>query len=208
MNRTFYNVDMVKVNQNADQEALETKSMIQTYRTLVEAIIPRSPELAKEYGRIQYYGALDAYIEEYLIMSLNNNFVPLAIPTAQMLDIAAARLLNTELMNYPEASIRGLFSELSPYDQFLVINLILQLNIDLSELPFPFLDNQGYVLSITISLNRLTMLGYYSEWSGYGSTRLQPPDSRVLEYYPISWEQIGYPGPSHGYRALIEYNFS
>lgn len=208
MNRTFYNIDMVKANQKADQKELEIKSMIQTYRTLVEAIIPRSPELAKEYGRIQYYGALDSYIEEYLIMSLNNNFMPLAIPTAQMLDIAAARLLNRDLMNYPETSIRGLFSELSPYDQFLVINLILQLNIDLSELPFPFLDNQGYVLSIAISLNRLTMLGYYSEWSGYGSTRLQPPDSRVLEYYPISWEQIGYPGPSHGYRALIEYNFS
>ena len=56
------------------------------------------------------------------------------------------------------------------------------------------------------SLNRLTMMGYYSEWFGYGSTRLEEPNQRVLEFSPSSWTQVGYPGPSFSYRTdVMEY---
>jgi hypothetical protein len=51
-------------------------------------------------------------------------------------------------------------------------------------------------------LDTYTLMGYYSEWSGYGTTKLNPPELRVLEFKPLSWLQIGYPGPSLGYRAL------
>ena len=105
----------------------------ETFKAFVDAIIPRSPGLAQEYGKIQYFGALDFQTDEYLILSLNS------------------------------------------YD-----------------IPF----------NITGSLNRFTMMGYYSEWYGYGSTRLEVPDQRRLEYFPLSWQQVGYPGPSLGYRAL------
>jgi hypothetical protein len=53
--------------------------------------------------------------------------------------------------------------------------------------------------NISGSLVRLTMLGYYSEWYGYGSTRFLNPDQRILETTPISWQQINYPGPSLSY---------
>lgn len=117
-----------------------------TFKAFVDAIIPRTPELAEEYGRIQYFGALDLHTDEYLALSLN-------------------------------------------YYYF-------------SYLPIAFKNNPELVLFSTGELNSLTMMGYYSEWSGYGSTRLNSPNHRKLEYFPLSWKQIGYPGPSSGYRAL------
>lgn len=131
-----------------------------TFQIFVNNIISRSPELARLYGWIQYYGALDVYTEEYLIMSLNSFVRPMAFQIAQIL------------------------------------------NMD------PLYIQIGDRLSVLQSLNRLTMMGYYSEWSGYGSTCLNPPNQRVLEYYPISWKQIGYPGPSSGYRLSKSYDFT
>jgi len=146
---SFYNPNNKRVDaQNEDSQ----EYMQETFKALVDAIIPRTPELAEEYGKIQYYGALDFQTDEYLILSLNNYYSPLAKPTAEMLDMAAEQLV--------------------------------------------------FALSITGDLNRLTMMGYYSEWYGYGSTRLKTPNQRKLEYFPLSWGQVEYPGPSLGYRAL------
>lgn len=63
-------------------------------------------------------------------------------------------------------------------------------------------NNAGLVLNITDAINRLVMFGYYSEWSGYGTTRLAPPTRRRLEEFPVGWTQSAYPGPSYGYREL------
>lgn len=102
---------------------------------LVDEIIPRTPDLAEEYGEIQLYGALDLDVDQYVISILQEeNIAPNEI-----------------------------------YD---------------------------------ININRLVTMGFYSEWSGYGSTRLKPPNERVFEFPPISWKQVGYPGPSLGYHAL------
>lgn len=53
-------------------------------------------------------------------------------------------------------------------------------------------------------LSKLTMRGYYSEWYGYGSTRLNNLNQRILESYPLSWEQAGYPGPSLSYIPFVK----
>lgn len=110
------------------------ENSIITFQAYVDAVIPRSPRLAEEYGKIQYFGALDLHTDEYLILTLNHNSISWA-------------------------------------------------------------ESES-------ALNRITMMGYYSEWSGYGSTRLEKPDQRRLEFFPISWKQVGYPGPSLGYRAF------
>jgi hypothetical protein len=128
------------------------------FRAFADAIIPRSPELAEEYGKVQYFGALDLHTDEYLILSLNSYYIPIAKTTAEALDLASEQLV--------------------------------------------ILSGDELILSAISALNRFTMMGYYSEWSGYGSTRLAAPDQRILEFYPLSWEQVGYPGPSLGYRAL------
>lgn len=171
----------------------------QTFLALVEVIIPQTPRLAQEYGRIQYYGAKDLNIDEYLIMSFNNYPIPLTNSIAQLLDAAASQLFTIN------GSLGlGIFIALSPRDRMRVLISIEELAIDLDRLPEPFKNDSELVLSVIEAIKRLTLMGYYSEWSGYGSTRLDPPDRRVLEFFPISWQQVGYPGPSLGYRALRE----
>lgn len=181
-----------------------------TFKAFVDAIIPRTPGLAEEYGRMQYFGALDLHTDEYIGLSLKYYYFPLAIPTADMLDIAAEQLVyideNFTLFHFSSFPGGGTFAALSPIDRFRALTLLEQLKVYLAYLPVPFKNNPGLVLYITGQLNRFTMMGYYSEWSGYGSTRLNSPNYRKLEYFPLSWKQIGYPGPSSGYRALRKVN--
>ncbi|MNY27262.1 hypothetical protein D3C86_1611590 [compost metagenome] len=80
-----------------------------------------------------------------------------------------------------------------------------QLDVDLGCLPPPYKDDGGLIRFIVDFLNRGTMFGFYSEWAAYGSTRLNTPTQRRLEYFPLSWSQVGYPGVSKGYRAVRGY---
>ncbi|MDD3174354.1 MAG: hypothetical protein PHF63_11985, partial [Herbinix sp.] len=130
-----------------------------TYKAFVEAIIPRTPRLAVIYGRIQYYGALDLYTDEYVIMSLNSLLIPLAIPVAEIINVAAAQLVystgENRLQNYSRASTWELFFELLPIERLQAISLLLLRNVSLIEIPVPFQNNQGNILSITMLLIRL-----------------------------------------------------
>jgi hypothetical protein len=187
-----------------------------TFKALVDAIIPQTPELAEIYEEVQYYGALDLRIDEFMIWELNHFRlltindepfnIPLAVPTAVMLDVAAEVLIdrqeNRSLLNFTHYPGGGPFSALSPSDRFRAINLLEELTIDLNELPLPFRNNPGFIALILGAIHRFPMMGYYSEWYGYGTTRLNMPDDRVLEYPPVSWEQVGYPGPARGYLLL------
>ena len=199
---TFYNPDekMIKYQNQSLKRTQET------FQAFVDAVIPRTPGLAEEFGRIQFFGALDLHTEEYLIYSLNYYYIPLAEPMADLLDISAEQLVirdgNNSLMNFSKFMGGSAFAALDPSDRFRALTLLEKLNIYLADLPIPFQDNPESILYNTSTLNRFTMMGYYSEWSGYGSTRLETPEQRKLEYHPLSWKQIGYPGPSLGYRAL------
>lgn len=179
------------------------------FKAFVDAIIPRTPALAEEYGRVQYYGALDLYTDEYLIYMLNYSFVPIAEAVAKMLEIATEYFFSAEMqdiVNTSEVMELSDFGALSRLDRLRVVYFLEQSGADIPELPSPFAEDQYAISSVTYSLNGMTMMGYYSEWSGYGSTRLLPPNQWVMEYFPVSWEQVGYPGPSLGYRALRSNN--
>ncbi len=170
-------------NTDAIQDYVITEKERIPFQYLVNDIIPRSPELAYLYGIVQYYGALDSQIDEYLIINLDSQDIPLAEPTAAMLDYVysgAGIFGGTEFLNSLAA---------------------------IDTMPAPFKDNPAMISSSINSLVSSTMMGYYSEWSGYGSTRLAKPNERVFEYAPISWSQVGYPGPSLGYRVIIHYEF-
>lgn len=180
-----------------------------TYKALVDAIIPRTSKLAEEYGRVQYYGALDLQVDEYLIYTLDFYSIPLAWLTAKSLDAATKIFLSSNRRLIPSRfSETGIFATLNPIDRFRVLTLLEQRQINPEDLQVTYEVDLELVLPAISSLDRLTMMGYYSEWSGYGSTRLATPDQRVLEFYPLSWQQIGYPGPSLGYRVLRTYNFT
>lgn len=188
LNTSFNNLDKNMTNYPDNRISYRTQDI---YMAIVNAIIPRTPRLAYQYGVVQYYGALDLHIDEYVILMLNSLNIPLAQPIADMLDSVAKN-----------------FVSLNPFNQLYTITLLRYLRINLSSLPPPFINDASLVIQATYYLYGLTMMGYYSEWSGYGSTRLAEPNKRKLEYYPLSWKQVGYPGPAMGYRALRIYTFT
>lgn len=179
----------------------QDEHILKSFQALVDVIIPRTPDLAKEYGIIQYYGALDAYTDEFIFLSLQNLPNPLAGYAADLLN-TAAELVTSEGYRNKGRDIDGLFFEASPEKRVEVLELIKLSTIFPANFPKLMQDNPDLILYTYSFLIRYSMLGYYSEWFGYGTTRLNPPAQRKLEYYPFSWEQIDYPGPSSGYHAL------
>lgn len=187
----------------------ETGYLEEAYKAFVDSIVPRSPDLAELYGMIQYYGALDFNTDEYLIMSMGSLYVPVAVLGAEVLNTAARQYLYER---DGEANVEPLlngsyFARLTMNERLAVMAVLLgpdRINY------FPVQENFALedILPIFPIMNRLTFMGYYSEWWGYGSTRILPPSQRVLEYFPGSWEQIGYPGPSLGYRAARTYDYT
>lgn len=179
------------------------------FKGFADAVIPQSPELAEEYGNIQYYGALDLFTYEYLIMELDSLSIPMALPAAIVLEAAAEQFLfkNGDKPEDLDPSDGSLFFRLSSSRRLQAVSLLIQPG-GLQYFPvLPQLRPED-ILTVIMSLNRLTLMGYYSEWSGYGTTRLNPPGQRTLENFPVSWEQVGYPGPSNGYRVARSYSYA
>jgi hypothetical protein len=174
------------------------------FMALADAIIPST------------FGALDLRIDEYIIWTLdhfvsiqgemNRKNIPMASPTARILDIAAIQLIDSgkvtaspNFFTYPDG---GPFAALSPADRFEAIRLLENLQVDLEVLPSPYQNNAGLVKNIVTSLHQTVMFGYYSEWFSLGSTRLAYPEDHRFERQPFLWESMDYPGPSYGYRAV------
>lgn len=174
-----------------------------TLQAYVDTVIPQTPGLAEVYGYIQYYGALDSQVDQFVLENLEQQYIPLAEPATELLNAAATQWMI--LQGFDSRSSLGL---LPPPDRLAAIMLAQLGQVDLSLLPEERWRDPDFVSTITRSLIIDTLMGYYSEWSGYGTTRLNPPGERILEYYPISWQQIDYPGPSLGYRVLRTVNIS
>ncbi len=172
-------------------------SMQNTFQALVDAIIPRTPGLAQEYGRIQYYGALDLEVDQFLIYELDHYFVPLAMETAEILDATATQWRRKQGYNGPVS-----FAVLPPIERLSVLEMLAQETQSPETMSYLSQLDPGLWRTVFSMLDTYTLMGYYSEWSGYGTTKLNPPEERVLEFMPLSWQQIGYPGPSLGYRVL------
>lgn len=195
---------------------LHTKA---TFKALVDAMVPETQELSKKQSSIQSFEALDYNIDEYLNWSLDHSIsqtmlkvvfkIHLAKPTAKMLDKAARQLVESAGNKKPIKPVisreKGTFAALAPNDRLRAISILEQLNVNLSSLPIPFWNNSGFVVSTIDSIIMSSTIGYYSGWSGYGSTCLETPEKRKMEHFPIAWEQVGYPGPSKGYHALRGY---
>jgi hypothetical protein len=194
--------------------ALADPSTYETFRALVAAIVPASPELGAE----QTAGAVDLHVHEYMIWEMDHTLAlmfgisltifPLAAPTAQMLNVGAVQYVaggNAQAAPNNQVWAVSPFAALSPADRIRVLSMLEKLQIDLGLLPPPYKDDGGFLTFIIDYLNRGTMFGNYSEWSAYGTTRLNTPTQRRLEHFPVGWRQVGYPGVSSGYRAFRGY---
>jgi hypothetical protein len=183
--------------------------VVNTFKAYADAMVPHSPDLAELYGRIQFYGALESYTAEYLIMSLDSYPTPFAIAAAEILNLAAKQYLMEKGKDPDSPGDSGglYFAKLSQEDRLKIVDRITSPD-GIIYIPAGLTMKQEDIVPVLPALNRLTMMGYYSEWSGYGSTRFMPPDKRMLEYQPIGWGQVGYPGPSRGYRVAGAFDFA
>lgn len=193
---------------------------VAAFRALVEAIVPNTPALAV-FGAEQTAGAVELHIHEYMIWELDHSLalflgthltiVPLSASTAQLLNEGSVQLVSAgQAQHAPNHAVWGSspYSALSPADRIRVLAKLEQLNVDLGTLPPPYQNDGGLVVFMVDYLNRQTMFGNYSEWSAYGTTRLATPTARRLEHFPIGWKQVGYPGVSLGYRALLGFKLT
>lgn len=172
-----------------------------TFIALVDVIIPST------WGAL---GAVELQMDEYLMMILDHqisfqeNFnaetVHLSTPTAVMLDIAATQLMLMKGTPTPSKG-RG-FANLSHNERTEAVLLLENLQIDLGILPPPFENNAELVKYVITYVFQMVKFGFYSEWHAYGSTKFAAPEERVLERFPYTWELVGYPGVSLGYRAF------
>lgn len=92
-----------------------------TYKALVNTIIPRTPGLAYEYGIAQYYGALDLHTDEYIIFTLNSLTIPLAQPAADMLNIAARNFIALSPLNQLQVLMKLKLYEFKDENGFLPV---------------------------------------------------------------------------------------
>jgi hypothetical protein len=195
---------------------VKTKS---TFKAYVEAIIPRTSVIPEKQGFTAVYGAVDSHIDEFEtwsldhLLSLNiiifNVHIHLANATAKMLEIAAGQLIyvkeNKETIDSKIMLENGSFACLAPNDRFRAITLLEENKVDITRLPVPFRNNPDLVFAIMGEIAMLALLAYYNEWSGYGITRMETPEKRRLEHFPVSWDQAGYPGPTNGYHDFRGY---
>jgi hypothetical protein len=176
-------------------------NIAETYQALVKAFIPvENNSLIEDMGN-QLIWILDHRVSIQLGLSLMT--IPLSVATAQLLDVGARQLIaKNKAMGLQQLPTNegGSFASLSHEDRFRALAFIEQLDIDLRSLPAPYRNNTGLVEFMIDSINRFVIFGYYSEWSGYGSTKFDIPDERKLEQFPVSWKEVGYPGPALGYR--------
>lgn len=216
MSRSIYCKDVRRkvttggIHANADTH---TRS---TFKAFVDALIPSAPAIAMAGYTIEAVGALELLVYEFIIEELDHSvYRPIArnlmdtspaTAAAQLLDAAARQLIQsggtTEPLDVWAFPGGGPFAALSRSDRLRAVDSLSKLDVDLGSLPAPYTNNSVFVENVTVMFNLLAMFGFYSEWSGYGTTRLLSPDRRRMECFPLSWIQTGYPGPALGYRAL------
>ncbi|WP_161628803.1 hypothetical protein [Thalassobacillus devorans] len=173
------------------------------FMAVVDALIPSSV-VTSNCGCTVQYGGVPLSIWEYLLMSIDSLPVPLTEETSQLLDLSAFHIYKKRyplsfLIYHPHTS-QALFSTLSRKDRLRAINLLEKLMVPSDSFPVPYKNNPIIVQIMIDSLYQLTFFGYYSEWFGYGETRIHSPAFSSLRTYPVSWAYTGYPGPSFGYR--------
>lgn len=100
----------------------------------------------------------------------------------------------------------GTFVQLSPQDRLRCLWTIVEGGaIDrLDALLSPLLPQVGILKYVVMAINGLHGFGYYTEWSGLGSTKTATPTDREMQTSPDevqSRTQTGYPGPTPGNSA-------
>jgi hypothetical protein len=106
----------------------------------------------------------------------------------------------------PEFAGGGTFTTLSREDRLRCLWTIVDTGVidRLDSALSPMLPAVGILKYVVMAVNGLHGFGYYTEWSGLGSTKTAEPADRQMEIDESqvqSRQQTGYPGPANGYAA-------
>jgi hypothetical protein len=181
-----------------------------TWRAVVDAVIPETPELGDELGEEHVPGGLDVGLEVGLIEFINAFVSPeAAVPRVTAVDGETAPLSEsitvildaaaTELLarggNRDEPKRRfeggGPFTTLSRRDRFRAM-------ADIEERGE---KSGGFVVAIVAAFPAIL---YYSDWEGYDDFS-KPPSERTFEEDIQGWRQTNYEGPADGAAVLRGY---
>lgn len=189
----------------------------ETYRALVDAVIPETPELAEDRGAEHRPGGTNIGLDQYFVEFLNELLttgVPgvghtgnarLAEAIGGALDAAAIELLargENETPPTSGADDGGTFARLSRRDRIRAITLFEEKEFDTEDLDGPLLEADGGLLA-QLLVGFVSLL-YYSEWEGYEDIA-RPPSKRTFRNDVTAWRQVEYPGLADGYAALRGY---
>ena len=197
----------------AADEPSRTPHTEATFRALVDALVPETPQLS-ERGEVHVPGGLDVDVDEFVMWVLDNYLrvpltadlpgetAPLSGPVAAALDAAASDLLarggNEDDVDPSRFPGGGTFASLSRDDRVRTLR-DLESRDGGGDLPAPF-DQAGLSPAFLVSaLHALVNAGHYTEWSGYGPTKLDAPTRWEFQEPSLGWRQTGYPGPADGY---------
>ncbi|PKG25606.1 hypothetical protein [Niallia nealsonii] len=195
-------------------EGIGDRYIRSTFQSLVQAIIPSSLIIAKALGPVQVPGALELKVYKYVMWVLDHsialpakmkiNLTSMTKSTVELLDLGAVQLVQTAQNVYPlhinEFPDGGPFSKLSPVDRLRALALLECCEWSLEKVSPPYQNNPGLIPNMIDVINQLTLFGFYSEWTGYGTTEQFSPEMRRVEYFPTGWILSHYPGPSFAYR--------
>lgn len=191
----------------------------ETFRALLGAIIPETPELAADLGEEHEAGAVTVGLDEFFVTFLNE-LVSAGLPgvghvedarlsegLAAALDSAATELLargDNEQPPAEEASTAGgPFARLSRRDRLRAITLFEEKEFDTTGVPGPFFEaDGGLVAQLLVGFAPFV---YYSEWAGYDDFTASRSEREFDPQAVVGWQQVGYPGNADGYAALRGY---
>lgn len=206
-----------------------------TYRALVDAVVPETPELESELGPEHVPGGLEIGLAEFLITYVDGLFsfdpgilaedgnLQLATPVAHVLDKAARALVlrgenesrtrvrrPLELFDGEHSSLAivlaaGPFARLSRADRLRAIGQLDDLAVELSPTEDTLFELDAGMLGQLVI--GFTEMIYYSEWEGYDDF-WRPPSERDHPNEPAAvqgWRQTGFPGYADGNASLRGY---
>jgi hypothetical protein len=178
-----------------------------TYRAVVDAVVPETPELGDELGPEHVPGGLAIGLEEFLVTYIDDGFqlglpyvgpqgnVPLAEPVAHVLDTAALKLLDRDgtvsepdveralsLLEPGEGSRRAVERAAGPFSKLTREDRLRAVGI-LDEVEFEVTPFPDELFEFDAGLVGQLVVGfaemiYYSEWQGYDDF-LRPPSERT-----------------------------
>lgn len=197
-----------------------------TFAAVVDAVVPRTPDLAGEDGEPlgpeHEPGGLEAGVHEYFITYVNTLFegglpgvgyvsnVRLSEAVAAVLDEGAAELLARGANEHPPGryapegydwTAGGPFARLHPEDRVRALALFdeEEKGFETSALPGPVAESDASIVGqLVVAFPEVI---YYSEWQGYDDIT-DPPSERSFDLDAVqSWTQTGFPGYRDGYAA-------